>query len=283
MAVMNVWPTDAGDGSVSNEPKWRKMARVWSPSGVVAGAGGELAPTLAAPNLTIKAGAAWVDGHYCELVADTVLTATANGLAVVRFDPAANTAEVLWRDAATTPTQNPTGVWELPIARTTSNALTDLRVVFQWQQAANDSIARFASAGTRSLAIPAPVINQMTVLDSAPGVVQYWNGSAWTNLVPPIPVIPPAPPWPLPAGHYIQSGNIVVTTDSSGGCATTFGYAFAAGTLPAVVATEAGGLDANVAVFFYSTSQAFFNVRSPTGPPVANGLVRIHYMAIGVK
>lgn len=281
MVAMNVWPTDAGDGSVSNEPKWRKMARAWSPSAVVAGVASELLPTLAAPNLTVRTGAAWVDGHYCELVADAVLAVTANGLVVVRFDPTANSAEVLWRDGATTPTQAPAGVWELPIARITANVMTDLRVVFQWQQAANDSVARFANAGTRTLAIPAPVLNQLSVLDSSPGIVQYWTGSAWANLVPPIPVVPPAAPWPLPAGHYIQSGNIVVTTDVFGSANAVYGYAFAA---PAtVVGIEAGNLNAEISIISYSASGATFNIRSSNGAPVASGLVRIHYIAIGVK
>jgi hypothetical protein len=48
-------------------------------------------------------------------------------MAVVRFDPAANTAELLWRDGVSTPTQNPNGVWELPLAKTVGSALTDLR------------------------------------------------------------------------------------------------------------------------------------------------------------
>lgn len=136
MVAMNVWPTDASSGSVANEARWRKMARHWAPSGVCAGVGGVLAPTLAGLNLTVKSGAAWVDGHFCELAADTVLAVTANGIAVIRFDPAANTAELLWRDAVTAPAQNPTGTWELPIAATTGSALTDLRVFATTVQAA---------------------------------------------------------------------------------------------------------------------------------------------------
>lgn len=127
MVAMNVWPTDAADGSVSSEARWRKMARHWTPSGVLAGVGSEMAPTLAYPNLTVKAGACWVDGHYCELPGDQVLAVTANGLTVVRFDPAANTAELLYRDGATTPAQNPNGTWEQPIAKITGSALTDVR------------------------------------------------------------------------------------------------------------------------------------------------------------
>jgi hypothetical protein len=129
MVAMNVWPTDAASGSVATEARWRKMGRVWAPSGVVAGLGAEMAPSLAYPNLTIGDGAAWVDGHYAELVSSQVLTATANGLAVVRFDPAANSAELLWRDGATVPTQSLTGIWELPIYKTVGSVGTDMRAV----------------------------------------------------------------------------------------------------------------------------------------------------------
>jgi len=127
MVAMNVWPTDAADGSVANEARWRKMARYWAQTGVCLGTGGELVPTLAYPNLTIKSGAAWVDGHYCELLGDQVLTVTANGLAVVRFDPAANSAQLLYLDAASVPSQSPTGIYELPIAKITGSALSDQR------------------------------------------------------------------------------------------------------------------------------------------------------------
>ena len=129
MADMSVWPTDGGDGSVATEARWRKMARLWAPSAVVKGAGSELAPTLAFPNLTIATGAAWLDGHYTELAASTVLTATANGLAVARVDPTINKAEIVWRDGATTPTQTPEGIWELPLYKTVASVGTDLRVL----------------------------------------------------------------------------------------------------------------------------------------------------------
>lgn len=127
MVAMNVWPTDAADGSVATEARWRKMGRLWAPSGVAAGVGLEMAQTLAFPNLTVRSGACWVDGHFCELTGDQVLAVTANGLVVVRFDPAANTAELLYRDGVTVPAQSPTGTWELPIAQITGSALIDRR------------------------------------------------------------------------------------------------------------------------------------------------------------
>ena len=132
MVAMNVWPTDAADGAVTSEARWRKMGHLWAPSGAAAGVGGELKPSYLFPNLTVKSGAAWADGHYCELLADQVfggLTALSIGLVVVRFDPTANTAELLWLDGATVPTQNPAGIWEVPIARQNTGVMTDTRTM----------------------------------------------------------------------------------------------------------------------------------------------------------
>jgi hypothetical protein len=128
MVAMAVWPTDGADGSVANEARWRKMGRVMAADGVVAGISYEMTPSLAFPNLTVQAGAVWIDGHYAEIGSDQTLTATANGLAVVRFDPAANAAELLWRDGATTLTQDHHGIWEIAIAKTVGSVLTDLRI-----------------------------------------------------------------------------------------------------------------------------------------------------------
>ena len=182
MVAMNVWPTDGADGSVASEARWRKMGRVWAPSGVIGGAGGELAPSLAFPNLTVQSGAAWVDGHYTELAGSQVLTATANGLAVVRFDPAANTADLLWRDAVSVPAQSPTGTWELPIAKTVGSALSDQRLIFQAQQAINNGVARFTNSAQRTAQLPAPVLNQVSMRDDLAGIIETWNGTLWRPL-----------------------------------------------------------------------------------------------------
>ncbi len=133
MADLSVWPTDGADGAVSSEARWRKMGRLWVPSGVdlaplgVGGGTGALAPTLVAgPAIQVAAGSCWLDGHYAELLAPVTIPASASGLLVVRFTPADNHAELVYRDAATVPTQT-LATWELPIAQMTAGALTDLR------------------------------------------------------------------------------------------------------------------------------------------------------------
>lgn len=44
------------------------------------------------------------------------------------------------------------------------------------------SVARFPNAAARIAAIPSPVLNQLTSLDTAPGSVDCWNGSTWQTL-----------------------------------------------------------------------------------------------------
>lgn len=133
MPDLTVWPTDGADGAVSSEARWRKMGRLWVPSGVdmsplgIGGGSGALAPTLAAgPTINVAIGGCWLDGHYAELTTPASVPATATGLLVVRFTPADNHAELLYRDAATVPTQT-LATWELPIAKMTAGTMSDLR------------------------------------------------------------------------------------------------------------------------------------------------------------
>lgn len=43
----------------------------------------------------------------------------------------------------------------------------------------NNQVRRFANAAARSAAVPAPALNTISALDSAPGLYDRWNGSAW--------------------------------------------------------------------------------------------------------
>ena len=125
MPDLSVWPTDGADGSVSSEVRWRKMAKLFAASGSYQG----LFPTLiAGPAITVSAGNAWLDGHYAELTATATVPVTANGLLVLRFTPADNRCELLYRDGATSPTwTDPT--WELPIAKMTAGVMADARLL----------------------------------------------------------------------------------------------------------------------------------------------------------
>lgn len=46
----------------------------------------------------------------------------------------------------------------------------------------DQTVARFASAAARTAALPSPAVNQLTMLDTAPGAIQFWNGSLWADV-----------------------------------------------------------------------------------------------------
>jgi hypothetical protein len=43
----------------------------------------------------------------------------------------------------------------------------------------NQMVRRFVDSTARAAASPAPVLNSLSMLDTVPGRVDYWNGSAW--------------------------------------------------------------------------------------------------------
>lgn len=45
-------------------------------------------------------------------------------------------------------------------------------------------VLRFPDAAARTAALPSPTLNQLTVLDSSPGTVTYWSGTAWLAVQP---------------------------------------------------------------------------------------------------
>jgi hypothetical protein len=48
----------------------------------------------------------------------------------------------------------------------------------------SQAVARFASAAARTAGLPAPILNQLTALDTVPGVIDYWTGSVWAPATP---------------------------------------------------------------------------------------------------
>lgn len=45
------------------------------------------------------------------------------------------------------------------------------------------TVARFTTTAQRTAQLPAPVLNQLSMTDDRPGVVTFWNGTAWTQVV----------------------------------------------------------------------------------------------------
>jgi hypothetical protein len=180
---MAVWPTDApADGSVATEARWRKMARYWAPSTVLAHYGTDLQPNLSFPTLTVYGGAAWVDGHLCELATSTTLTVTTDGIVTVRYTPATNVAELIYRDGAgLVPVQIPGDVWEIAIARIAGGVLYDLRQPYEPAHFPQmDSIIVTNDANGEG----AVTFNH--VFFSAPPMVLVWFGDVVGGMVYPI-------------------------------------------------------------------------------------------------
>jgi hypothetical protein len=44
------------------------------------------------------------------------------------------------------------------------------------------AVPRFTSAAQRTSQLAAPVVNQLSILDSGKGIPEFWNGSAWVPL-----------------------------------------------------------------------------------------------------
>jgi hypothetical protein len=64
-------------------------------------------------------------------------------------------------------------------------------------------VQHFATAAARTAALPTPVINTLTMLDSDPGVVWYWTGSAWS-------VLPNQTEWVSSGGSFLTlSGGYI--------------------------------------------------------------------------
>jgi hypothetical protein len=48
----------------------------------------------------------------------------------------------------------------------------------------NQLVRHFATAAARLAALPAPVLNTLSMLDTSPGVISYWDGAQWVTPTP---------------------------------------------------------------------------------------------------
>lgn len=46
----------------------------------------------------------------------------------------------------------------------------------------SQTVPRFTNAAQRTSQLTAPVLNQLSMLDTAAGVIQHWNGAAWADI-----------------------------------------------------------------------------------------------------
>ena len=137
----------------------------------------------------------------------------------------------------------------------------------------SQTVSRFANAPTRTAELASPALNQLSVLNDRPGIVQYWTGAAWADLV--------TPTLPLPGGFHLQSGNVVGMTDPYGSVNFNFPVAFSG--QPVAVGVEAGGLAANCSVINITNATVTFAIHNLDGSPIVSNNVRVMYMATGLR
>jgi hypothetical protein len=124
----NYFPFDQGPGETASQTRWRSMARLFHPSGVVNGYANQFAATIANGIVTVQTGAVWVDGFYGESISNKTVSVTGTGMIVARMDPTQRQVFIVYVPNQTTPTQNLTGLWEIPLYHVTSGTtLTDIR------------------------------------------------------------------------------------------------------------------------------------------------------------
>lgn len=87
----------------------------------------------------------------------------------------------------------------------------------------NQMVRRFVDATARASASPAPVLDSLSMLDTAPGKLDYWNGSAWGPLKDDIDMDAAANQVLVLSGAYANNlpltmlvRNFTGTTDGSG-------------------------------------------------------------------
>lgn len=129
-------------------------------------------------------------------------------------------------------------------------------------------VSRYGNVAGRAAAIPAPALNQLSMLDNRPGVRQYWNGAAWLDEVP-----------------LLLSGTASGTTNA--GAFFSFGFPASFGANPQVFVQNIAQQAPYLFCLFPSSSnrdQAAFTMHLPaTGAGANNTAYSIFWLAIGPR
>lgn len=125
--IDNYFPFDVGAGQAATSDRWRHMARLWYQSGVVPGYANQCRPTIAGSVVTIDLGALWIDGFYGEITIAKTVSVSGSGQVVARMDPTGRDIILVFVSGQNSPTQNLTGIYEVPLAQVASGVLTDIR------------------------------------------------------------------------------------------------------------------------------------------------------------
>jgi hypothetical protein len=103
------------------------MARLFNGSGVVYGFLNALAPSIAGSVVTVQTGAVWIDGYYGEIDSPKTIGVSGNGMVVARMDPNARQIVLTFVANQTVPTQNQSGIYEVPVMQVTGATGKDIR------------------------------------------------------------------------------------------------------------------------------------------------------------
>jgi hypothetical protein len=128
------YPWDKGFGSAANSARWRKMAQLWAPDGVVANypvgqSGWGLGATLSGGTATVTPGACFIHGYYAEIFAQQAVPVGASGTIVARADLDNEVCSIIFHSGAVDYNgyQQDVHAWEIPLWLVSSGSLTDLR------------------------------------------------------------------------------------------------------------------------------------------------------------
>jgi hypothetical protein len=148
----------------------------------------------------------------------------------------------------------------------------------------SQTVSRFPSAATRAADLVGPIFNQLSMTDDRPGIVQRWNGAAWVD----------ASATLLDAagssgGPLIQTGTTVGTTDPYGSLNAPFLTPFAnANRRVTAINGDSNALDpiyrfwVGIVAGGDTASGTTFTCTMNSGP-VASAIVRVNWIAIGVR
>ena len=158
----------------------------------------------------------------------------------------------------------PAGPVVLPVGGTTGQVLAKQSGSDYDTAWRHDGVATFPTAAARTAAIPVPVLNQLTMLDSRPGAVSYWNSSAWVDTAP-----------------FVQSGIVTgVTADANGYYLMNFPKPFAS---PPAFTLANMTSQFRLLTLNGNTSATAVQIGSytTTGARVPNDPLQFHWIAVG--
>lgn len=130
------FPFDPGHGASANSARWRKMAQLWAPDGVVNNYLNELNATQATNQVTVQTGAVFIHGYYAELATQQTFTVGTNGTIVAQVNMAVNSEVInlVYRDGVIdygsspgTSYEQDASIWEIPIWLISAGSLVDIR------------------------------------------------------------------------------------------------------------------------------------------------------------